>query len=82
MRSTKPIMLVEDDYVDAMTLKRALKELKVANHLVHKSNGEEALKYLEDRENPRPCIWILNALVNAFLVCLIPFGELTAVRSM
>ena len=49
MRSMKPIMLVEDDHVDAMTLKRALKDLKVVNKLVHRINGEEALEYLQDK---------------------------------
>jgi CheY-like chemotaxis protein len=60
MRSTKPIMLVEDDHVDAMTLKRALKDLKVANQLVHRINGEEALEYLNEESNPRPCVIFLD----------------------
>ena len=60
MRSMKPIMLVEDDHVDAMTLKRALKDLKVANQLVHRINGEEALEYLSDESNPRPCVIFLD----------------------
>ena len=60
MRSMKPIMLVDDDHVDAMTLKRALKDLKVANQLVHKLNGEEALDYLKIESNPRPCVIFLD----------------------
>jgi CheY-like chemotaxis protein len=56
----KPIMLVEDDHVDAMTLKRALKDLKVANELVHRINGEEALEYLGEESNPRPCVIFLD----------------------
>jgi len=60
MRSMKPIMLVEDDHVDAMTLKRALKDLKVANQLVHKLNGEEALDYLKVESNPTPCVIFLD----------------------
>lgn len=60
MRSSKPIMLVEDDAVDALTVKRALSDLKVINPLVHKSNGEEALKHLMDANNPRPCIILLD----------------------
>ena len=60
MRSMKPIMLVEDDHVDAMTLKRALKDLKVTNQLVHKINGEEALEYLRDESNLRPCVIFLD----------------------
>ncbi len=60
MRSSKPILLVEDDQVDAMTVKRALKELNVKNQLVHKLNGEEALKYSRNKDNEKPCIIILD----------------------
>ena len=60
MRSMKPILLVEDDRIDAMTLKRALKDLKVTNDLVHTSNGEEALEYLQNNENEKPCVIILD----------------------
>jgi CheY-like chemotaxis protein len=60
MRSTKPIMLVEDDLVDAMTLKRALRDLKITKQLIHKNNGEEALDYLQDDKNVKPCIIILD----------------------
>ena len=31
MRTSRPILLVEDDNIDAMTVKRALKDLKVTN---------------------------------------------------
>ncbi len=60
MRSSKPIMLIEDDSVDALTVKRALADLKVTNTLIHQSNGEEALKFLTDADNPRPCIILLD----------------------
>jgi len=53
-------LLVEDDDVDAMTTQRALKELKVVNKLIHKSNGEEALEYLRDENNTKPCIILLD----------------------
>ena len=56
----KPILLVEDDRVDAMTLKRALKELKVINSLEHTTNGEEALEYLQNEANEKPCVIILD----------------------
>jgi CheY-like chemotaxis protein len=56
----RPILLVEDDRVDAMTLKRALKDLKVTNQLVHRLNGEEALNYLQDESNEKPCVIILD----------------------
>lgn len=42
MRNSKPILLVEDDDVDVMTVKRAFNDLKVTNRLVSTVNGEEA----------------------------------------
>ncbi|MDX8380366.1 MAG: hypothetical protein R8K48_10085 [Gallionella sp.] len=42
----KPILLVEDDQVDVMMVKRALKEIHVSNKGVNLKNGEEALHYL------------------------------------
>jgi CheY-like chemotaxis protein len=60
MRSSKPILLLEDDTVDAMTVKRALKDLKVTNQLVRAGNGEEAIVYLRDENNTRPCVILLD----------------------
>lgn len=56
----KPVLLVEDDIVDAMTVKRALKELKVQNELVHTTDGKRALEYLRTPGNPRPCVIFLD----------------------
>jgi CheY-like chemotaxis protein len=56
----KPILLVEDDSVDAMTVRRALKELHVTNPLALAENGEEALAYLHGPNNDRPCIIMLD----------------------
>ncbi len=60
MKNNGPILLVEDDRVDAMTVRRALKELNVRNPLFIVGNGEEALKFLRDRKNPRPSIILLD----------------------
>ncbi|NQT80080.1 MAG: response regulator [Candidatus Aminicenantes bacterium] len=60
MRSKRPILLVEDDKVDAMTVKRALDEIKVTNRLDIAGNGEEALSYLRDSENKKPCVILLD----------------------
>jgi CheY-like chemotaxis protein len=60
MRNSKPILLVEDDRVDAMTVKRALKDLNVANLLVHTLNGEEALNHLRAESNGNPCVILLD----------------------
>ena len=60
MYSNNPILLVEDDDVDAMLTQRALKELNVSNELVHTLNGEDALNYLRNEENPTPCLILLD----------------------
>ena len=60
MNSLQPILLVEDDYVDAMTVARAMRELNVGNSLVHVLNGEEALDYLRNDANTRPCVILLD----------------------
>jgi len=60
MRSDKPILLVEDDQVDAMTVKRALKEINVTNKLDILNNGEEALAFLKNPENENPGIILLD----------------------
>lgn len=60
MRGKRPILLVEDDTVDAMTVKRALREIHVTNRVVNAGNGEEALEYLRDPANEEPCIILLD----------------------
>ena len=60
MLNSKPILLVEDDCVDAMTVERALKELKLENMLVRVSNGEEALEHLKKNDNVKPCVILLD----------------------
>jgi len=56
----KPILLVEDDEVDIMTIRRALKEIHVGNPLVTRENGEQALAYLRDPSTEKPCIILLD----------------------
>jgi CheY-like chemotaxis protein len=60
MRSAKPVLLVEDDAIDAMTVQRAFKDLKLANPLAHVTNGEEALDHLRQPENEPPCVILLD----------------------
>ena len=60
MRSSKPILLVEDDQVDAMTVKRALKDIKVTNRLNIVHDGEKALTFLKNSENEKPGIILLD----------------------
>jgi len=60
MRSTKPVLLVEDDVVDMMTVRRAFEELNLSNPLVHVSDGEQALEYLNDSRQAKPCVILLD----------------------
>ena len=60
MQNSKPILLVEDDNVDVMTVKRALKDLKVSNQLVPINNGEEAIEYLKKENTTKPCFVLLD----------------------
>lgn len=46
MRNNIPILLVEDDQVDVMTVQRAFSKNRITNPLFVCSNGEEALKFL------------------------------------
>ena len=55
-----PILVVEDDQVDTMTVIRALNEIQVTNPLVHVENGEEALDYMRDPKTEKPCIILLD----------------------
>jgi CheY-like chemotaxis protein len=60
MRSNKPVLLVEDDSVDALTVRRAFSDLNLGNMLAHSGNGEEAIQYLQDPENEEPCVILLD----------------------
>lgn len=55
-----PILLIEDDEVDAMTVRRALRDIRVTNPLVQAMHGEAALEHLGDAANPRPCLILLD----------------------
>ncbi|WP_233809858.1 response regulator [Paraburkholderia sp. HP33-1] len=56
----QPILVVEDDEVDVMTIRRALKEIHVTNPVVQQENGECALAWLRDPANEKPCIILLD----------------------
>jgi len=44
----KKIFLIEDDNIDIMVFKRAMKQLDIAHSLTIFTNGEEFLNYFED----------------------------------
>lgn len=60
MNATTPILLVEDDDVDALTVVRAMKELRVSNPLRIAHNGEEALALLQGSGGPMPGLILLD----------------------
>ena len=60
MKIDKPILLVEDDEVDQMTVKRALSDIHVVNRLDITGDGEEALAFLRDEKKQKPGIILLD----------------------
>ncbi len=47
---TVTLLLVDDDQVDAMAVKRAFRELKIANPVIEAHNGIEALQLLRGED--------------------------------
>jgi len=60
MRNSKSILLIEDDQVDAMTVKRALKDLRLPHELIHSENGEAALIYLKAETSKHPGVILVD----------------------
>jgi len=60
MRTLDPILLIEDDNVDAMAIKRTFDELEVTNEVVHLTDGERAMEYLKNDANKKPSIILLD----------------------
>jgi len=60
MNSSKPILLIEDNRVDATAVRRALEDLNVPNALVTAGHGQQALEYLCDRISEKPCVILLD----------------------
>lgn len=60
MKSHKPILLIEDDRIDALAVKRAFKAIQVTNPLDIAENGELALNHLKSGQRPMPCIILLD----------------------
>jgi CheY-like chemotaxis protein len=60
MIDNKPILLVEDDDLDARVVQRALQELHVANPLIRMCDGEGALVWLRDKSRPAAGLILLD----------------------
>ena len=61
---TLTILLVDDDKVDVMAVKRSFHELKIANPIVEARNGIDALDRLRGQNGyqkiPSPCLILLD----------------------
>jgi CheY-like chemotaxis protein len=60
MKPHEHILLIEDDDVDIMTVRRSMKELCVPNPLDQVSDGEQGLAFLRDPANARPGLILLD----------------------
>ena len=60
MKEQMTVLLVEDDRVDAMTVRRAFRDLQITNSLDIVSDGEEALEYLRNNGHRRLGIILLD----------------------
>jgi len=60
MRSEQTILLVEDDKVDTLTIRRAFKQLGSQNPIHSVTDGEQALAYLSDGTRPHPGLILLD----------------------
>jgi len=57
---TKPILLVEDDKIDALTVQRALKQIGEENVLIVAKDGETAISVLENHDTTKPFLILLD----------------------
>ncbi len=61
---TVTILLVDDDKVDTMAVKRSFRDLKIANPVIEAHNGIEALERLRGQNGyekvPSPCLVLLD----------------------
>lgn len=60
MHGNRVILLVEDDTIDVMTIKRAIKQVGIDNPLQVAANGEEALAYLQELTHELPALVLLD----------------------
>ncbi|MBW4519388.1 MAG: response regulator [Scytolyngbya sp. HA4215-MV1] len=60
MKSSDPILLVEDDRIDVLNVKRGFKDIHAENPLYVAENGEVALEFLRNSQNPKPALILLD----------------------
>lgn len=57
---TVKILLVEDDDIDAMSVERSLKKMRLLNPLIRATDGAEALELLQSGKVSKPYIILLD----------------------
>ncbi|MCP4456100.1 MAG: response regulator [Planctomycetes bacterium] len=90
MLKKKSLLLIEDDTVDALAIKRAIDQTGELDELIHVVNGEEGLAYLRCQDNETPFLIMLDlnmprmnglefleAIKNDQMLCRIPVVVLT-----
>ena len=60
MKSSDPILLVDDDLIDIITIKRGLQDIQADNPLYVSTNGEAALEFLQNLHAPIPALILLD----------------------
>lgn len=60
MQKLRPLLLIDDDSVDAMTVKRTMRDRHITNPVIHRVNGEEAISYLTDPTTEKPFLILLD----------------------
>ena len=56
----RPVLLIEDDLVDARVVQRAFADLSLASPLIHVTTGEKALAYLQVESEQLPCLVLVD----------------------
>lgn len=60
MQNISPILIIEEDRLNAMTAKRAIEECGAANPIINKPDCGQALEYLRNQDNERPCVVLVD----------------------
>ena len=60
MKRSDPILLVEDDRIDVLNIKRGFKDIHAENPLHVVEDGEAALAFLHNPQNPQPALILLD----------------------
>ncbi|MBE9029150.1 response regulator [filamentous cyanobacterium LEGE 11480] len=60
MKPNAPILLVDDDQIDVMSVKQGLKAIRASNPLYVSTDGEAAIDWLNQGQNPLPALILLD----------------------